>query len=266
LNRSVIYLARIGYAAKGCVFVCMGLLSALAAFQGRGGASDSRGTIRMLVQQPFGRVLLVALSAGLVSYVLWRIAAAIADLEQKGSDAKGLALRARMLIAAGIYGGITAAAVKTLIGGSSRGGGDAAARDWTERAMGTPFGSWLVVLIGAGLLALGLYQGWRAYRGAFEKKLGLSGLSAKARRCLLRVCTFGLSARGLVFCIIGLFLVQAGLHADPQKARGLGGALNALHEQPYGRFLFGSVAAGLAAYGVYCGVRARYAHFAAQPE
>ena len=258
---SIIFLARIGYLAKGFIFTSMGLLSALAAFQGGRGASDSRGAIRAIVQQPFGRVLLLAVIAGLVSYVCWRIVAAIGDLEKKGSDAKGLALRARMLFAAGIYSGVTAAAVKTLMGASSRGGGDKMARDWTERAMAAPFGSWLVALIGAGFVVGGLYQCFRAYRGAFEKKLELSAVGARARRWLLRVCAFGLSARGLVFCIAGLFLVQAGLHSDPSQARGLGGALNSLQAQLYGRFLFGIVAAGLAAYGIYCAVRARSAHF-----
>jgi hypothetical protein len=36
---------------------------------------------------------------------------------------------------------------------------------------------------------------------------------------------FGLAARGVVFCVIGFFLIQAARHSDASKARGLGEAL-----------------------------------------
>jgi hypothetical protein len=67
-----------------------------------------------------------------------------------------------------------------------------------------------------------------------------------------------LIAQGVVFTIAGVFLIQAGWQSNPQKARGLGGALNALQAQPHGRWLFATVAAGLTAYGIYCCLRARY--------
>jgi hypothetical protein len=45
---------------------------------------------------------------------------------------------------------------------------------------------------------------------------------------------------------------------DPSRARGLEGALDALASQPYGQWLLAFVAAGLACYGAYCFVEARY--------
>ncbi|MFL6530494.1 MAG: DUF1206 domain-containing protein [Chthoniobacterales bacterium] len=51
---------------------------------------------------------------------------------------------------------------------------------------------------------------------------------------------------------------RRGLQSNAAKARGLSGALNALHAQPFGRWIFAVVAVGLAAYGVYCCVKARY--------
>ena len=258
-SRGIIRLGRIGYLAKGVVFICVGLLSAAAALRGSARATDSRGVMQSIVQQPFGHGLLLALIGGLVCYILWRTLAALTDAEHRGSDAKGLALRARSLVIAGIYCGITAAAMKTWSGASgSRGGGDRAAQDWTATALATPFGSWTVMLIGAAVIAGGAYQCYRAYGEKFEEKLELGELSAQSREWITRICAFGIAARGVVFGIAGVLLIQAGLQSNPAKARGLAGALNSLIAQPFGRWLFAVVAAGLAAYGVYACVKARY--------
>lgn len=259
----ITYVGRIGHAAKGLVYLTVGLLAAQVAWIGHGRTGGARAALRFIAHQPFGRVLLVILVGGLVCYAIWRLLEAFADVERRGTDAKGLAMRARSLVIAIIYGGITLGAVKILLGGSSQGGGDGPAKDWTARLLGQPFGAVLVILIGAGILAAGAYKVWSAFQKKFEKKLGLSELSAPAHEWLSRICVFGLAARGLVFCLVGVFLIQAGLHSNAAKARGLSGALDSLQEQPYGRWLFGIVALGLAVYGIYCGVRARYGRWEA---
>lgn len=258
-------IARFGFCAKGAIYIAIGSLSALAAFQGRGGARDSHATINAILRQPFGRFLLIALTAGIVCYVLWRFFEAVADPAGKGTDAKGIASRARALITGVAYGGIAIAAVRALTGsGSPSGnGGDDSAQSWTATFMSTPFGPWLVTAGGVGIVAYGLYQLYRAWSGGFEKELAFSDLGAVQRRSIVRICAAGLAARGLVFCLIGVFVIQAGLEADPGEARGLSGALNSLRSQPYGKWLFATVALGLSAYGVYCCTKARYGRFVA---
>lgn len=257
--RWMIYVGRIGHLAHGLVFVSIGLISARAAFRQGGGASDSRRAMHTILAQPFGQALLLALIAGLTCYVVWRALEAFGDLEGKGNDAKGLVLRGRSLFVAAVYSGVTVAAIRTLLGAArSGGGGDESARDWTARALQTPFGSWTVALIGGGIIIAGLFQCLRAYRGKFERKLALDEVDPTTRQWLLRLCVFGIAARGVVFVTAGIFLAQAGLGSDPSKARGLSGSLNALQSQPYGSWLFALGAFGLAAFGIYCCVRARY--------
>lgn len=254
-------LGRIGRLAQGLIFVSIGLLSTLAALRGNPHASDSRGALRTIVEQPFGKAILLALIVGLGCYVLWRALVGLIDLEHKGTDAKGLALRARSLFIAFVYGGITWAAVKILLGAGGGTRGNESARDWTAKGLSTPFGSWIVALVGVAVVAGGLYQCFRAYRGRFEKQLRLEELSDDTRTLVTRICAFGIGARGIVFAIVGVGLVRAGLQSNAAKAHGLSGALDTLHAQPYGRWLFAIVAAGLAAYGVYCCVCARYGRF-----
>ena len=251
--------ARIGYLAKGVVYICVGLFSAMAAFAGRAKASDSRAALEKISEQPFGRVMLATLAVGLLCFVVWRLIEVIVNPGEYRSGVKALLNRVRALFSAAIYSGITLAAVRTVMGDSDGGGGsDRTARDSTAKLMATPYGSWSVILVGVGLIGYGIFQWHRAYRRSYERKLNLSTLSPDQHCWVTRICSFGLAARGFVFAIAGVFLIQAGLRSDPGEARGLSGALDALRGEAYGPILFAVVALGLAAYGVYCCVKGRY--------
>ena len=253
-------LGRIGYAAKGVIYLSIGLLSAAAATAG-GRARDSRDILQTVAAQPFGTAMLGVLTAGIGCYVIWRLALAFAPGRKAGLES--LLPRAQALLSAAIYTGLGLAALATLRGArSSSGGGEDSARDGTAQLMAVPFGKWLVVLVGVGLIVYGISQWRRVWKGSFEKRLALSSLAAPTRRWIIRICGAGISARGIAFCLIGLFLAQAGLHANPAEARGLAGALSSLSSQPHGPWLLGAVALGLAAYGIYCGVKARFGEIA----
>ncbi|WP_148129269.1 DUF1206 domain-containing protein, partial [Dulcicalothrix desertica] len=73
---------------------------------------------------------------------------------------------------------------------------------------------------------------------------------------------FGIAARGFVFGIIGIFLVLAAIQVDGSEARGLGGTLAVLAQQPFGSWILGVVALGLIAYGIYSVIQARYRRIA----
>ncbi|MGI8891731.1 MAG: DUF1206 domain-containing protein [Chthoniobacterales bacterium] len=253
----MIFCARAGQLAKGFIYLVMALIAAHLIWSGKGDPAGSREAISAVAQQPFGRVLLLALIGGLICYILARLLDTFMDLEGRGRDVKALALRARSLLIALVYAGLTAAAVKTALGGANAGQSHAA-QDWTARVMQTPFGTWSVIIIGLGIIGTGLVLGASGCMGAFKKKLALDKMQPGTRRWMTRICVFGLVDRGIVFVIIGGFLVAAGWSSNPSRARGLSGTLVALRNQPYGQGLFAVVAAGLAAYGIYCGVRAFY--------
>ena len=91
-------LARFGYAAKGVVYLLAGLLTARAAFGLGGRATDKRAALQTILAEPFGRFALVLIGVGLIGYVLLRFVQALLDPERKGSDAKGLAIRAGVVV------------------------------------------------------------------------------------------------------------------------------------------------------------------------
>lgn len=249
-------LARFGYTAKGVVYSIVGLLAAQAALSTGGKTTDTQGALQAIVTQPFGKFLLGLVAIGLIGYVVWRFVQAIKDPENKGTDAKGLAQRLGYAVNGLIYASLALSAMQMFLG--TGGSNSNSTQDWTARLLAQPFGQWLVGTIGAFVLGLGFYQFYTAYSAKFRKKLNLAQLSDTEEKWVIWISKFGLAARGIVFCVIGFFLIQAARQSDPSEARGLGEALQVLEQQPYGPWILGVVAVGLVAYGIYMVIQARY--------
>lgn len=255
-------LARYGYAAKGVVYVLIGSLAALGAFKGGGGGpTDSRGALTQIVRQPYGRAMLGVVAVGLAGYALWRVVQALRDTEEKGTSWKGLSIRAGYACIGVVYAGLSFSAVRLILGGDAGAGSDETTKGWTAFALIFPLGQLLVGLVGLGVIGFGLWQCYKAYTAKFCRKWKrheMHEMHEHAHGFAMRVGQIGLVARAVVFFIVGLFLIQAAWHARAEEARGLGGALRALEQQPYGPYVLGAVALGLVAYGLYMFVEARY--------
>jgi hypothetical protein len=115
-----------------------------------------------------------------------------------------------------------------------------------------------VAAVGLGVIAFAVSQFYKAYATKFREKLKTNEMSEQAETLATRSGQIGLSARGVVFGIVGIFLVQAALQSRAGEARGLGGALRALEQQPFGSWILGVVAIGLVIYGLYMFVVGRY--------
>ena len=250
------YLARFGYAAKGAVYATVGALAFQAAFDAASSATNKQGALQEIASQPFGQVLLGLVVIGLLGYVVWRFVQAGLDPERKGNDAKGIAVRTGYMISGFVYAGLGLVAIRILIG--SGGGSSNNAQDWTARLMAQPFGPWLVGIVGVVIIGVGAYQAYRAYTAKFRDTLKLGEMSPSEETWATRAGRVGFAARAVVYAIIGGFLVQAALQADPNQAGGLDKALQTLAAQPYGPWVLGIVALGLIAYGIFSVVEARY--------
>jgi hypothetical protein len=119
-------------------------------------------------------------------------------------------------------------------------------------------GQVLVVGSGAAIIGVGLHELYQAYKAEFLEYLKLSEMGEKERKWTERWGRLGIVSRGVVFGIVGVFLIRAALQHDPQEARGLGGALQTLAQQPLGPWLLGAVAIGLVAFGLFMLSVARY--------
>lgn len=246
-------LARAGYGAKGVVYILLGGL-ALSSAVGGGAAEDSpQGALSQLLGAPMGRAILAAIAVGLAGYVLWRLAQAVLDADDHGTDAKGLATRGGQLASAIANGALAATAAGLALGGGGRSG--SGSESLVAMVMSQPLGQSLVGIGGAVFAGAGVGQIWHGIVRGYEDRIAIP---ADFKTVLDPLCQYGLIARGLLFVLIGGLVVYAAITVSPENAGGLRDALDWLHGQPYGAVLYGVMAAGLVAYGGYAIVQAVY--------
>ena len=99
---------------------------------------------------------------------------------------------------------------------------------------------------------------YRALSRKFMDEMEDYKLTHRSKCWLQRVGSVGILARGIIFGLIGAFLLKAVAEFDPDEAIGLDGALQKLASAPYGSFLLGVTAAGLVVFGLFCVLQAYY--------
>ncbi|WP_136064288.1 DUF1206 domain-containing protein [Modicisalibacter radicis] len=255
IRRLVRVIARCGYVAKGVVFLIVGVLASLAATGLGGNNVGTKEAITHLASQPYGGLMLTLLGLGLLAYAVWRLLQALIDTEDLGYGVRALAARLGFLISGGIYVSLALYSYNLLRNVAA---GDSSPSDRTAELMSHPGGVYLVFAVGVVFAGVGLRQMWRAIKRSYLDNWHMIEMSATQRRLAEAATRWGLSARGVVFMIIGGFLCVAAVSTDPSEAQGLGGALNVLARQPFGPWLLGAVSLGLIAYAIYCFVNARF--------
>lgn len=258
-SRAMRGLARLGYAAKGVVYIIIGFLAGKLALGQGGQATDQRGALRTIPEQPLGKFILIVVAIGLLAFGLWSLVQAIYDTEGEGSKAKGIIARIGYGVV-GITYIVLAFGAYQLAVGSGNGGKSTTGttQDATAKLLALPFGVPLVVIVGLVVLGIAVYLYARAWRAKFQRKLALSRLRPQVSKTMINLGRLGYAALGIVFTIIGIFLIVAAVQFNPKQAKGLDSAIGELQKLPLGQVLLGLVALGLLAYGVYSFVEARY--------
>ena len=259
-NAKFSWLARLGYAARGVVYIVIGGLAVMAVGGGGGSGqtTGSRGALQSLVDEPYGQALLVALGIGLLAFGIWRAVQAIADTDGHGTDGKGVAIRLGFAASAITHAFLAIYAASIAFGwgfGGGGTGGGGSKQNWSAWLLSQPGGKWLLGIVGLVIISVGVAQIAKGWKEKYQKYLAMDW---RKQKWADPVCKFGLIARGAVFAIIGAFVVIAAYQTDPSEVRGLGGALRSIQGQAYGTALLLIVALGLIAFGVYSIIEAIY--------
>lgn len=250
-------LERLGYAARGALYVVMGVLAFRIAVGTTGGqATDLTGSLVFLIGNPLGKVVLIVLVIGLAAYAVWGFVRAIYDPLHRGRDASGIMARLGFVSSALSYAAIALFGLGVLLGSG------AAAGDSTQKTVTTllvhPFGGPLTIMVGLVAFGIGIGQFVEAYRATFAADLKSAEMSGSARKVVIGLGRFGMAARGVSFLVIGWLVIMAGIHDNAAYARGFGGAFLFLLNEPFGKVLVAVVALGFIALGLYSFACARW--------
>jgi hypothetical protein len=255
-SRYLGWLARAGFAARGVLYVIIGCIAIEIAFGHSRNQADSAGAVRLVAATPVGLIALWLLAAGFIGLALWRLAEAAYGGPGPGEHKPTSRLAA--LGKAVVYGVLAFTVVKYAIGAGAPKSSNQQSTDLTASVLHHPGGQAVVVAVGLALIVGGAYLAYSSWRRHFLKQLSLAGASHRTRRVVTWLGQAGGIARGAVFAAVGVFLVVAGVKAQPGQAKGIDATLRAFAQTPLGPWLLLVIAAGLVTFGLYSCCEARW--------
>ncbi|MEU0335175.1 DUF1206 domain-containing protein [Streptomyces sp. NPDC006193] len=252
--------ARAGFAARGLIYILVGVIALQIAFGGDGGGrqADRGGALGELAGKPFGSAMLWIVGIALAGMALWRLSEAV--FGEAGPDGSKLRKRAANAGRSVFYGFVSYSVLSYAAGnqGSGSGSSDRQTDDVTAMVLKWPGGQWIVGIAGAAVVIAGLWIAVRAARKKFRKHLWTTAMSPRTRRLTDFFGVTGGTARGIVFAMAGVFALVAAVQHRPGKAKGMDDTLRAFRDLPAGPWLLALIALGLAAFGVFSWFSARW--------
>jgi hypothetical protein len=255
----LVKVGRAGWFAKGVVYVVAGILALLVASKASGWSksptggqqeASPTGAIKAIAHSSGGPLLLILLAIGMLLYAAWRVVSAFLPGEK---DAKSWGKRIGFIISAVIY---TSFAITAFAFARSKSTGSTNGNSTVAKASGGIMqhngGRVLIGVVGAVIIAVGLYRILKGFKMDVNDELDLGGVPAERRRWYERLGAGGEIGRGLGIGLIGYFLLRAAVTYDANQATGLDGAIRILVTKSGGLIVVLVVAVGFVAYGLFC--------------
>lgn len=243
-----------GWVAKGLVFMVIGLVALELARRGTTSSdADQVGALQQLTEAPAGRVLVLAVGAGLLLFACWQMWSAF---RRDSDDLLGLLKRIGWAGLSVVYATIGLTGLEIGIEGPAAdvvsGEGGATSPDGlAQRLLGLPGGRVTVIAVGIGTLAVAVYHLRKGLRQDFLGDIDTEGLTRLQCRGLTVLGVAGFGARAVLLGIAGYLFVVAAWRYDADEAAGIDEALRTLAGAPFGRALLGVCAVGIFAAGTY---------------
>ncbi len=246
-------LARLGFVARGAVYILIGFLALKIAVGSGNPEADQQGAFSYVGRQSFGQVLLWALTIGLAGYGLWRLVQAITGQVDGPDRDNPTAYRLINAVKGVVYLSFAFTAATVAVHSSS---GDST--QLTKSLMMQPWGRFLVGAVGVVIVVAGLAMVAQGWTRDFAKYLDSGKATGRTLDLLVKLGRVGYVARGVVFVLAGGFVVFGAVRSSPKETDGLDVALSSLADAPLGVVVLFAVALGLIAFGLYSLAESRY--------
>jgi len=256
-RKNLLSLIRLEFLCKGLVYLMTGVLAVMAALYG-GEAGSVEGTVlHRVAQSAPGMAVLALITASMFTYAIWRFLCAFSGSGGRRRYRRTVWSHVAQFGIGVIYTVIALCALGLLLN-SANPMNIPTKTGPTSELIGQTSGRIASGTIGISMIAGGILQVRRGFREKFRRDLRTLTLSPMGKRWTRRAGKWGHAARGVVFGLTGVFLLFAAGGAASGEDGGLEQALETLIAEPFGQSLLLVIAAGLACYGVWCMVEARY--------
>jgi hypothetical protein len=248
------WIARAGLVAYGVVHLLIaGITFQLAFSGGSSPGASSEGAFALLAQNTLGAVTLWLIGAGMLLLVVWQGVEAFTG----HLDSDGIVRLGRRIASASravVYAVLGYEAVSFALG--ARSGSNK--KHMTAQLMSAPAGPFLVGLVGAVIVGIGIGLAVLGITGRFMKRLDHEAEDTERRIPIKVLGRVGYLGKSLAFGAVGSLFVVAAVQHQPKDSGGLDVALHRLLGQPFGPLLVSLVALGIGCFGLYCFAWARH--------
>ena len=249
--------ARVGYGARGFVYLSVGVLVLFATLGVIGDAVGVRGALEWLSQRPMGRLWMLLVGLGLTAFVLWRMLQSVFDADHEGTSRHGLATRLSQLFSGLSYAALAFAAFALFAGPRASDPSEDVVESQERAAilLGLPFGRWLLIAAGLTIFGIGVANVVKAWREDFSEYLDCSVRMCRRVTPLARA---GHVARGLAYLPLAGLVILAGWNATTADVTSFGAALEVVERRTAGEWIIGLIALGFIAFGAFSFIEARF--------
>jgi hypothetical protein len=243
-NKWVERSAKLGYAARGLLYLIAGITMALAAINLHDPVRGMRGSLDILMGIPLGRIAVGLIAIGLFGYIFRRI---VQLMVPPTGTPPGRTMRwGRRLSYAwsGLFHiGIALTALQLFLWSTDY-------RPWgfqLDRPI-APRDGWLLFLTGLGTIGYAGFEFYMALKRRFTIDLAFERMSPRVERFILWCGIVGYSGRGIAFFSLGLLFAYIGWNIENLA---IGNIFQTLEASPYTLFALACASAGLIAYGLF---------------
>lgn len=249
----------VGYAAKGTLYLAIGILAVQAAALSNRQASGTYLTLTFLARQPLGKLFVCLLAITLIGYVLRRLLQAILMPGYPNSwSFKAIFKRLGYTISGLSYAGVSYSALNIVF---ELGEYDDTIEDLVNQLFEQPIGEWLILLGGVAVTVVGLSYIYGAYTGSYISEFQSRDIHHQLEKWATSMGKLGVAARGVAFVLTGVFLIEAAISGNSELAGGLQNAFRVLATKPLGWLWLGLIGVGLVCYGLYMFVGTIYRRY-----
>ncbi|TXD48827.1 DUF1206 domain-containing protein [Polaribacter sp. IC073] len=247
---------KFGFITKGVVYGIVGILTFLAALNLGGKVSDKNSVITFLENQVFGKILLLIVGLGMLSYAVWRFYKSYVVLKKEDGFSKYF-LMIDFFIRGIIYGSFAISILSDFINQPKKG---ISKETLTAKVLQLEVGNYILYVIAGIIFISALNQFYIIYKEKFLKYIE-KDKNIESFTFLKTTGKYGILSRGVSFLIFAWFIFKAASENNATEIKGTQEMFAYLHNLSFGNVLMAIMALGFLLYGIFQYFYARYSAY-----